>query len=144
MPDQSIPRGLLYVPVPVTQSIDAVADAHVQGGSAANTNYGTRTQLLVKNYKTDDFERDVYARFDLTQITAINTARLRVFGRLSGPENANVPMGVFALRERTAARGRSEEDTDPQPRGPASDCQRPGQLFGRPALTRPTCGVCST
>jgi hypothetical protein len=67
----------------------------VQGGSAANTNYGTASKLVTKAYRTVSYERDFYLRFDFSNVQTISNAKLRLFGSLSGDENANVPVGLF-------------------------------------------------
>ncbi|CAN5363471.1 hypothetical protein BH09PLA1_BH09PLA1_05120 [soil metagenome] len=92
---QTIPFGLLYAPITQTTTIDALQDAWVQGGSAADTNFGTSESLLVKNYKTDAYERDTYLQFDFSSVDVLSKVRLRVFGALSSVDNANVPIGVF-------------------------------------------------
>jgi len=59
-----------------------------------NTNFGSATQLLVKNRGTG-FNRESDLRFDLTTLSTINTAKLRLFGRLQSLEQPSVTFGVY-------------------------------------------------
>jgi hypothetical protein len=62
------------------------ADAYVQDGSSANTNFGTATAL---NLKTDSgtnngLNRDVYLKFDLSGVSSsITNVKLRIYAALS-------------------------------------------------------------
>lgn len=63
----------------VTRS--AVDDAYVRD-SATSTNYGSASQLEVKKSSTG-YNREAYLRFDVSNISNLTSAKLRVFGRLS-------------------------------------------------------------
>ncbi len=94
--EQTVPYGLLYFPTTVTNTFNPTADSYVQGGDQADTSFGDSTDLLVKSYKSADFQRDTYLRLDLSSLNVITSAKLRVFGRLSGVQNANVQLGVYS------------------------------------------------
>lgn len=51
-------------------SIVASHDAHVQNGSAANTNFGSNNELLLRNTSGSAFDRKVFLKFDLSSLTA--------------------------------------------------------------------------
>ena len=71
----------------------ATSDAYVQDGSAAGTNYGTATNLLVKNDATG-YNRWTYLKFDLTGISSLTSATLRLYLQSTG--TANITAGVYA------------------------------------------------
>jgi hypothetical protein len=65
-------------------TIYPVADATVQDGVGASTNFGKITPMLVKKANQADQRRDAYLKFDLTSITrTITNAKLRIFAGLS-------------------------------------------------------------
>jgi len=66
---------------PVT--LAPTADAYVQDGTSANTNFGAATTLLVKN-STTGFNRHTFLKFDLRAVSTVSSARLRLFGNLGG------------------------------------------------------------
>ncbi len=61
----------------------ATYDTYVRGGSSENENYGTETELLIKNTTSLDFARKVLLQFDLSTIdfgdVTINKALVRLF-----------------------------------------------------------------
>jgi hypothetical protein len=63
-------------------SLASTADAFVRDGAFANTNFGAAEQLQVKNSAGD--HRRIDLRFDLSSVSTINSAKLRLFGSLSG------------------------------------------------------------
>jgi hypothetical protein len=78
---------------PVT--ILAAADAYVRDGSAyAGTNFGTATQLQVKQGSAG-YTRESYLRFDLSGVSRVTSAKLRLFGRLDSTADAGVGFAVF-------------------------------------------------
>jgi hypothetical protein len=56
------------------------ADAHVRAGTYADQNFGSATQINVKNNPDPDYNRDAYFKFDLTSVATVSNAKLRVFG----------------------------------------------------------------
>jgi hypothetical protein len=64
----------------VTNSLEPVADAFVQGGTSADTNYGAGQTLLVKEDTSINVERKAYLRWDLTAVAGqVVQARVRLF-----------------------------------------------------------------
>ena len=72
-----IPRNRLYSSLLPT-TLTPTADSYVQGGSAADDNFGTRSLLLTKSAAGDAFDRESYLKFDLsalgTSISSTNFA----------------------------------------------------------------------
>src|SRR5262249_41940595 len=61
-----------------TTSVNPVADAYVQGGTAVDTNFGTAGTLIVKANFTN-LNRESYLRFDLSAFNGtISSATLRL------------------------------------------------------------------
>jgi endoglucanase len=56
----------------------------VRGGTYAATNFGSVNDLVIKKYPTATETRETYLKFDLTGVTSIAAAKLRLFGRVSG------------------------------------------------------------
>lgn len=62
-----------------TNSLEPVADAYVQGGTSANTNYGTNSTLLVKEDTSINVERKAFLRWDLSSVVGqVLQARVRL------------------------------------------------------------------
>ena len=55
------------------------ADAYVRDGTSANTNFGTATTLVVKT-STAGFNRNTFVKFDLSTVSTVSAAKLRLFG----------------------------------------------------------------
>jgi len=68
----------INTPVPPV-TLAPTADAYVQDGTSANTNFGAATTLLVKN-STTGFNRHTFLKFDLRAVSTVSSARLRLFG----------------------------------------------------------------
>jgi hypothetical protein len=71
----------------------AVADTFVRDGSSPSTNFGTSTQLQLKNAGTGWY-REAYLRFDLSQVSTVSSAKLRLFGKL---DNTRSPAEAFQV-----------------------------------------------
>ncbi|MBV7532092.1 M60 family metallopeptidase [Chitinophaga sp. sic0106] len=56
----------------------AIADAYVRDGSYAANNYGNATTLVVKKDGNASFSRISFVKFDLSQLTNVSTAKLRL------------------------------------------------------------------
>ncbi|MFE4570752.1 CBM96 family carbohydrate-binding protein [Paenibacillus chitinolyticus] len=56
------------------------ADAYVLDGSGAGVNYGTAPTLYVKDGTAAGYTRKAYLKFDVSGLTAVNSAKLRLFG----------------------------------------------------------------
>jgi hypothetical protein len=68
---------------------------YVRDGSWANDNFGTTSELLVKQLATGS-NRETYIKFDLSSVSAIGSAKLRLYGSLQTTENPAETIGVYA------------------------------------------------
>ncbi|EDY22436.1 glycosyl hydrolase BNR repeat-containing protein [Chthoniobacter flavus Ellin428] len=84
-PPQLVLNGTTTVPVS--------EDTYVQDGSAAGSNFGTATSLLVKT-DAAGYNRWTYLKFDLTGVSSITSATLRLYLQSTG--TANITAGVYA------------------------------------------------
>ena len=65
-------------------TVNPIADAYVEDGTNAATNFGTVTPLLVKTANQTGQRRYAYLKFDLTPVArSITTVKLRIFASLS-------------------------------------------------------------
>jgi endoglucanase len=60
----------------------------------AATNYGQDSQLLLKKWQRD-YNREAFVQFDLSTITTVSSAKLRLFGNLQDANIAAIQVGVF-------------------------------------------------
>src|SRR5688572_14011932 len=69
-------------------NLDPTADAHVRSGVHQNSNYGSVATLEIKKSAsaTDDFNREIYLKFDLSSVTSIRSGKLRLYGSATSPE----------------------------------------------------------
>ena len=78
-------------------TINATAAALVRGGAYANTNFGSATELVVKRHDTSaDQVRESYLKFDLSRVTTITSAKLRLYGRLNDTGNPSVRTNIYS------------------------------------------------
>ena len=78
-----------------------VADAYVRDGSSAATNFGTAVELRVQTSATAGSNQESYIKFDLTTVSGITNAKLRLFGALSDGSATNVPAAVHSVATTT-------------------------------------------
>jgi probable HAF family extracellular repeat protein len=71
------------VNVTIATNLVAVADAHVRSDNA-NVAFGSLTLLEVQTNGASGPTRDSYMRFDLSGVTNISSAKIRIFSSLSG------------------------------------------------------------
>jgi PKD repeat protein len=81
-------------PVVGTQTIGITTAAHVVDGDSANTNFGNAGSLLVKSSPNVGFSRQSFLKFDLSEITTISAAKLRLFGMLQNTSAASSQIAV--------------------------------------------------
>lgn len=81
-------------------TLTATAAAHVKDGSTSSTNFGSATTLEVKK-STAGFNRESYLKFDMTSVSAVGSAKLRVFGKLSSTEASSVSVAVHGVSTTT-------------------------------------------
>jgi glucose/arabinose dehydrogenase len=119
VPKQIVPRNRLSAPVVPTTRF-GVADAFVQGGSASGDNFGTRGSLLTRNAAGESKDLESFLKFDLTTIgNSFSSAKLRLFGRLSGATQTNVLTALYASSDTTWGERTISFDNRPAARGKA-------------------------
>src|SRR5262249_22755744 len=80
---------------PASITLSPLADSYVRDADGATSNFGTATQLQVKNASVG-FNREIYVKFDLTGLGAVSSARLRLFGADEPAGTArNQPVAVY-------------------------------------------------
>ncbi len=79
-------------------SLTTTADAYVRDGSDATTNFGSATDLEVKDGGTG-FDRITYVKFDLSSVTTIGSAQLQMFGGLSDTQDATINTSLFTVAD---------------------------------------------
>jgi hypothetical protein len=87
---------------PVTNvPLRATADAYVQGGTYATTNFGSAADLVVKHSLSTTYVRETYISFDLSAVADVSTAKLRLFGRLTTSINPTLTTWVHPVSDAT-------------------------------------------
>ncbi len=76
--------------------LSATADAYVRDGASATTNFGTATELQ-SQVSSVGSNRETYLKFDITTVTGIVNAKLRLYGRLNDISGTNVPAAVYPV-----------------------------------------------
>lgn len=79
-------QGTVTVTVSPTSTetvVQALADAMVQGGVNAGTNYCTATSITLKNDSSADYDRQAFLKYDLSGVASVGSATL-VITPLSG------------------------------------------------------------
>jgi hypothetical protein len=75
-------------------TLTPIADAFVRNGIYAGNNFGSNTTLIVKGTTTSDFARVSYLKFQLSSVSAVVTAKLRVYGS-NTESTTSISMSVF-------------------------------------------------
>jgi hypothetical protein len=83
-------------PPPASVTILGNVASYVRNGTFAGQNFGTSTDLVVKKSATVGNTRETYLKFDLSSLSSITTAKLRMNARLSDTSNASVLTQVFS------------------------------------------------
>ncbi|MET0261865.1 MAG: DNRLRE domain-containing protein [Rariglobus sp.] len=78
-----------------TTTLGATADTHVQDGASIGANFGTATTLLAKTDNTG-YARWTYLKFNLTGVSSLTTAKLRLFLQTANNTTSATKAGVFA------------------------------------------------
>jgi Bacterial Ig domain/Carboxypeptidase regulatory-like domain/IPT/TIG domain/Beta-propeller repeat len=90
------PSSAVNINVVSQTGLSATADAYVRDGASATTNFGTATELQTQVSATGS-NRETYIKFDITTVTGIVNAKLRLYGRLSDTSGTNVPATVYPV-----------------------------------------------
>jgi hypothetical protein len=82
--------------IDTTPSNGVVADAFVRNGNYAALNYGNDTTLAIKGSPSSGYTRFAYLKFPLNNISKVNSAKLRLYGR-NTESTANITLGIFGV-----------------------------------------------
>jgi ELWxxDGT repeat protein len=85
--------------VAVGASVGATADTFVRDGTHASTNYGGASTLDVRKVTTVGHNRRAFFKFAVDSVPTVTSARLRLFGRLTGSQSFPVQALVFAVAD---------------------------------------------
>lgn len=90
-----------------------VADSYVYGNTAT-TNYGNSTSLVVSaGYNSVTYSRWTYLRFNLSSVSSVTTASLRLNRRAVTTNTAQFDIGVYACSNLTWVEGNGGTDNSP-------------------------------
>jgi Big-like domain-containing protein/IPT/TIG domain-containing protein/carboxypeptidase family protein/beta-propeller repeat-containing protein len=87
--------GAVNINVVAQTGLSPTADAYVRDGSTAPTNFGTATTLQTQS-STVGNNRESYLKFDLTTVTGIEKATVRLYGSLSDTTSSNIPASIYS------------------------------------------------
>nr|WP_152393444.1 DNRLRE domain-containing protein [Paenibacillus guangzhouensis] len=81
--------------------LSPIEDTYVNAGGNASKNFGSSTQLLVKNFNADNnLNRQAYLKFDLSSIAGeIGTAKLKLYAVDS--ENSTISVQAYGMEDDT-------------------------------------------
>ncbi len=85
----------------VNSTIGTGTGSYVRNGTFANQNFGNDGSILVKRSANTGNTREGYLRFDLNSVNAINTAKLRLTGRLSAATVGGFLTNVYSASNTT-------------------------------------------
>ena len=75
--------------------LSPIMDAYVRDGASASTNFGTAAELQVQASATAGSNRETHLKFDITSVSAITGAKLRLYGALIDTSGTNIPAAVY-------------------------------------------------
>jgi hypothetical protein len=78
-------------------TLSATADTYVNDGANVSTNFGSSTTLLAKKDGNPDYNRQTLLKFDIGALPSINSAKLRLFGKLSKSWSTPLTIGAFSV-----------------------------------------------
>jgi hypothetical protein len=76
-------------------TINPTADAYVHGGAKAAKNFGTATLLKAQTNAKAAKNFDSYLKFDLSTVSPLSAATLRLYARLS--HTGSLPVSIYAV-----------------------------------------------
>jgi endoglucanase len=80
-------------------------DAYVRNGDFASTTYGTTDPTILSSKlnstTTPGYDRQSFLRFDISSVSNISSAVLKVFGKIEDNRVFNIPVGVYAVGDNT-------------------------------------------
>lgn len=86
-------------------TVGALQDAYVRNGDYAATTHGTTDPAVLatklNSTTTAGYDRQSYLRFDVSSVSNISSAVLRVYGKIEDNRVSNIPVGVYAVSNTT-------------------------------------------
>ncbi|HEV2295525.1 MAG TPA: DNRLRE domain-containing protein [Tepidisphaeraceae bacterium] len=97
--------------------LPAVADAYVRDGASASSNFGSASELIVKQSANLGNTREGYLRFSIgaTPVVAGQTVKLRLFGKLADTQDDNLPVALLPVADTTWGETAITWNTKPAP-----------------------------
>lgn len=81
IPECDAPESSAALAAVASQTVlSPIADAFVRNGTYANANYGSDTSLIIKGSASAGFARNSYLKFNLSTLTNVSSAKLRIYG----------------------------------------------------------------
>ena len=96
LPATPAPSTPTPTPTPVTKTLRASSDGYVRDGTYAGTNFGSVADLQVRKSSYAGQTRWGLLTFDLTSLTTVRSATLRLYGKLDSTANPSLAVQVFA------------------------------------------------
>jgi hypothetical protein len=81
--------------------LSPTADAYVKDGTSATANFGTATDLQAQVSSTAGNNREAYIKYDLTSVSGITRAKVRLYGRLNDTSASNVNAAIYSVANTT-------------------------------------------
>lgn len=97
--------GVDYVRISPTAStgsssvIGTSTTSYVRGGTYAGKNFGSDSKLYVKQSASADNIRESYFKFDLSSVSSLSNAVLRLSGKLSDTQSSSVKLNVYSITD---------------------------------------------
>jgi GH25 family lysozyme M1 (1,4-beta-N-acetylmuramidase) len=96
---------LRFSQAPVSTTIGTNTSSYVRGGTFAGQNFGNDTSILVKRSSSSSNTREGYIKFDLSSLSSISSAKLRLTGRLSSTSNGSLVTNIYSATNTTWTEG---------------------------------------
>ncbi|MDR6197134.1 polysaccharide lyase family 8 super-sandwich domain-containing protein [Siphonobacter sp. SORGH_AS_0500] len=96
--------------------VTSVADAYVQGGASAATNYGSQTVLTLKNDASDNTKREVFLKFDLASLpSTAGQVLLQLYVPYAGASITQTTWECYEVADQTWTESGITWNTKPSP-----------------------------
>ena len=82
-------------PTSIPKTLTTSTVAYAQDGASSGSNFGSSSQVQVKKTTQSGYNREGFLKFDVSGVSVINSAKLRLFGNLGDAQNASVQTQVF-------------------------------------------------
>ena len=100
-------------PPPAPAAASVVADAYVQAGSSASSNFGSLPQLIAKFSADTRYERETYLKLDVSGVQTGDLVWLRLLGQLSDTREPSVTAGIYVAPDTAWSEGTITWNTRP-------------------------------